>query len=376
MQIAPINGARTRGYFPFRVLQQDVEAAAGSSTWANGFASGPEQGSAGMALAQGVLMTDGRVLLVPRANSRPHIFTPGPDTLDTATAPAHGASVQPYFRCGVLLPNGRVLLVPDQHTRFLIYDPVSNTFSDGPAHGLTLPNTSTPAFSGAVVGQDDLVYLAPGAGAAMGIYDWRTNTLTFGASVAGLGGHTYRPFNGSLLLPNGDVAMICANTAVTCWRYRPSTNEMLAGPSGGGQVFSSGLWLPTRGEILLGPQSGTNARFWNVSSNAIRVGGTHGSDGSALQVCAIVPLRDGRAAMLPQQNATIIVYDPVTDAFSAGALTDGVVGSTNYRRGLALPDGRVFLIADARTNHGLWTPHSGGTPLPLAFLASRYINAL
>jgi hypothetical protein len=376
MQIAPVDGARTRAFFPFRVLQQDVEAVAGSAAWVDSFATGPARGGSTPPHAQGVLMTDGRVFMVPRSAIRPHIFTPGADTLDTTTPPTHAASAAPYFTCGVLLPNGRVLLVPNQHTRLLIYDPVSNIFSNGPEHGLTLPNTSTPAFSAAVVGQDDLVYLAPGAGAAMGIYDWRSNTLTFGASVAGLGAHGYRPFNAALLLPNGDVAMITLNSALPCQRYRPSTNSVIAGPSSGGQLFSSGLWLPTRGEILLGPQGGANARFWNVAANTIRVGGTHGSDGSTAQVCAIVPLRDGRAAMLPQQNAKIIIYDPATDVFSDGALTDGVIGSFNFRRGLTLPDGRVLLISENRTNHGLWTPYTGGTPLPLAFLASRYINAL
>ena len=78
-----------------------------------------------------------------------------PVTFTYSNGPAHGRGLR-VFVGGVLLPDGRVVLVPTQSTNIGIYDPVTNTYTNGPAHG-----RGEVAFSGGVLLPGGRVVLVP-----------------------------------------------------------------------------------------------------------------------------------------------------------------------------------------------------------------------
>ena len=64
----------------------------------------------------------------------PSVFNQVGGDIAYTNGPAHGAGSS-AFAGGVLLPNGKALLVPYNSDYVGIYDPASNTYTNGPAHG-------------------------------------------------------------------------------------------------------------------------------------------------------------------------------------------------------------------------------------------------
>jgi len=88
------------------------------------------------------------------------IYDPVADTY--ADGPAHGMG-SIAFCGGVLLPNGKVLLVP-KGANIGIYDPDANTYAAGPAHG-----KGSLAYYGGVLTPSGKVVLASASSANVGI---------------------------------------------------------------------------------------------------------------------------------------------------------------------------------------------------------------
>ena len=73
------------------------------------YSNGPAHGRGVYAFAGGVVMPDGRVVLVPFNSSLVGIYDPA--TGEYSDGPAHGHAAE-AFNCGVVIPDGRVVLVP------------------------------------------------------------------------------------------------------------------------------------------------------------------------------------------------------------------------------------------------------------------------
>ncbi len=94
-----------------------------------------------------------------------------PDAVITySDGPAHGRGWA-AFAGGVVIPDGRVVLVPRNSPFIGIYDPSTGEYSDGPAHG-----RGGAAFAGGVVIPDGRVVLVPYGSSRIGI-------LSAGAAV-------------------------------------------------------------------------------------------------------------------------------------------------------------------------------------------------
>jgi len=99
------------------------------------------------------------VLLMPGTNIG--IYDPANNTL--TDGPAHGKGDWAFLG-GLLLPNGKVLLVPANQGNIGIYDPVGNTFTNGPATG-----KAATAFMGGVLLPDGKVVLVPASSPNIGL---------------------------------------------------------------------------------------------------------------------------------------------------------------------------------------------------------------
>ena len=81
----------------------------------------------------GVLLLDGRVLLVPLSKGQCYVYDPVAQTTTATGASGLGANA---FYGGVLLLDGRVLLVPYSKGQCYVYDPVAQTTTATGASGL------------------------------------------------------------------------------------------------------------------------------------------------------------------------------------------------------------------------------------------------
>jgi streptogramin lyase len=138
----------------------------------------------------GVLLPDGRVVLVPDRAAAVGLYDPATNTF--ALGPVGAAGVSKY-RGGVLLPDGRVVLVPYTAAAVGLYDPATDTFAAGPVVGAA----SDVKYCGGVLLPDGRVVLVPRNAAAVGLYDPATNSSTPAYSVS----RPLSPAMNALLLP-------------------------------------------------------------------------------------------------------------------------------------------------------------------------------
>jgi hypothetical protein len=182
----------------------------GTGTYANG----PARPAA---FAGGVLLPDGRVLLVPYSSTTIGLYDPVNNTY--TNGPVHGQGSFAFWG-GVLLSDGRVLLVPFISTVVGLYNPVTNTYTDGPVTGNNF-------FLGGVLMSDGRVLLVPYSSTTIGLYDPAGTIGTYtNGPVHGRGSNA---FWGGVLLPDGRVLLV-PHTSTTIGLYDPVTNTYTDGP--------------------------------------------------------------------------------------------------------------------------------------------------
>eukprot|EP01048_Picozoa_sp_COSAG05_P022902 COSAG05_NODE_4751_length_1386_cov_2.381507_2_plen_188_part_00 len=127
----------------------------------NTFIKGPNVGSSeGKKYAGGVLLPDGRVLLLPYNVGTVGLYNPQDNTF--TKGPNVGSGTNP----GVLLPDGRVLLVPSSADAIALYNPQDNTFTKGPNVG-----SGSGKYANGVLLPDGRVLLLPFNAGTVGLYD-------------------------------------------------------------------------------------------------------------------------------------------------------------------------------------------------------------
>ena len=96
---------------------------------------GPNVGTSGDKYQGGVLLPDGRVVLVPYSATTIGLYDPATNTMTVGPNVGTGGD---KYRDGVLLPDGRVVLVPHNAATIGLYDPATNTLTVGPNVGAAL----------------------------------------------------------------------------------------------------------------------------------------------------------------------------------------------------------------------------------------------
>lgn len=265
-----------------------------------------------------VLLNDGRVFMGP-ADTTARIYDPSTDTLTVISTSVSSGITSAFGMC-LLLSDGRVFIVPRNSTTARIYDPVANVISTPSA---TFPGGSNPFVGGAVLMNDGRVFIAPLSSTTARIYDPFKDTLivpsgTYPGSNA---------FNNAILLPDGRIYIVCRGVASnnTSRIYDPVTDTLITPtgtfPSPSGQI-SGGILMPD-GRILCIPGvTSTTARIYDpVTDTLITPAGTYAGINNGYAGCVILP--DGRMFVTPGSTNTqaLLVGQKISNLISKNRLT-------------------------------------------------------
>lgn len=377
VQIGGINARITKDWLPFRVLYQDNADRQSGLTTANTVADGPARGAAASPYGGGVLLPDGRVLLAPSRVSTIDTFDPATGTV--TTGPESGEAGWPRFYGAVMLPDGLVLLIPNAAANAVLYDPVTQTVVGRYPHGQTY--ASRAHFYGAVLARDGRVYMLHNDTRQMWRFD--PETRTFGAIGSVLSPVSAAAnqivFIGSVLAPDGRIIFIPrANDRPVAFDPATLTWQQLA-PHG--FVLTSSFnrpFLGPDGKVYCPRGGGTAHNYrprvydpvadtWTIMpADAALPNHDHPFGGGA-------PLPGNRLIFYPLNARNGAIYDLATQQWTLGPEVAASVAA-NHQRGVLLLDGRCLLLANEAANHKIWTPYTGGTPLPYDYISSRYIG--
>ncbi len=250
---------------------------------------GPSDITAAVLHYGAVLLPDGRIYCVPRAdistfftpgaNTYARIYNPTNDTIQAANKiPPVDFSIIPktgaQYRGAILLPDGRVFLCPHEANNAIIYDVLSNTAMTVGVH--SQPEGTPGQFWGGVLLQDGRVFLVPHESTVAKIYDPVANTLVTAAGTY-IGNQGYA---GGILLPDGRVYCV-PYFAQAPKVFDPITNTTIQlantafGLSVGGRLLPDGRSLigaSTREAILVTsgfdrlPKAFVTSPFWNTQT--------------------------------------------------------------------------------------------------------------
>lgn len=313
-----------------------------------------------------VLMSDGRVFIVPHNSTAPRIYDPVTDTLSTPGG-SYPGGVSAYTGA-VLLKDGRVFCVPSYATAARIYDPAIDT-------------TSTPtgvypgggAFWGGVLLKDGRVFCVPYNSTTARIYDPATDTLTTpNGTYPGTNSYGY-----GVLLPDGRVFMVPRGQTVAKI-YDPVANTVVN--AGGTFTISTGGVLLPDGRVFCVPINNlvsSTASIYNPTTNTVtQTAGTFGSIASNFESGVLLP--DGRVFCVPIYGPSARIYDPLTDTITTPAGNYDLGATFNFCGGVLLPDGRVFCAPHNATAaalaQGSTMNLSGNKKLPMSLVLSPFFN--
>jgi hypothetical protein len=208
----------------------------------------------------GTLLNDGRVFIVPYADTVARIYDPVADTLTVA----NGSYVLNAHYAAVTLPSGKVFMPPNMAGRAAVYDPATNTKTEvGPVYG-------RDAFLGAVLLTSGKVFMVP-----------------------------YREQLGAVYDPAGGGSI----TPVSAANWGEST------PFG----YFSGARLPD-GRVYMPGFGIAQGRIWDPATDTSSFpSGTFSADGDHR---GLIPLADGRIYMIPYNSVAARIYNATTDVLA------------------------------------------------------------
>jgi hypothetical protein len=261
--------------------------------------------------AGGVLLLDGRVLLVPHNEDSIGLYDPHRNLF--STGPNVGSGNAKYAG-GVLLPDGRVVFIPQRPYRNLtrssstgyyvgqvyigIYDPRNNSFAFGPTNGFPLtftdsggiagyiarfPNgsdyTTEPVYCGGVLLPDGRVVAVPAfvsvSGSTgseknhswVGIYDPKTDAFRWDGGITETETTDTLPFaySGGILMPDGRVLFV-PNASTTIGLYDPRNDSFVDGPSVSYRGYAGGVLCPD-GRVALVPDTASYIYLFDPETN-------------------------------------------------------------------------------------------------------------
>ena len=287
----------------------------------------------------------------------------GNDFTFGATA-AHGQSRNTYFVGSVLAPNGNVILIPEISVNIGIYNPITNTYTNGVAHG-----QGDYAYRCGVLLPNGNILLCPDQSTTIGIYNPITNVLTAGP-VHGQGGNS---LNVPILLPNGNVLFSPYNSPICMYNY--ITNTFIVGSAHGqGANSYNGLVLLPNGNVVLVPFNALNIGIYNYITNTFTVGPVHNQNTIYAYIGGVL-LANGNVVFVPYNASNVGIFNSSTTTFISGAAHGQ--GSGAYNGGVLLPNGNVLFIPASATRFGIYNPYintftlgpsatgyNGGTLLP------------
>ena len=238
----------------------------------------------------GVLLPDGRVLMVPFDAKHVGLYDPSNDNWTEGKDDLSDAGNSKYFG-GVLLPDGRVLMVPCNANHVGLYDPSNDTFAEGKDDTSTCTDNGFDKYVSGVLLPDGRVLMAPLNAKKVGLYDPSNDNWTEGQNdLSATSGWRY---SGGVLLPDGRVLMVPCDVKYV-GLYNPSNDNWTEGKDDlsamGNGKYSGGVLLPD-GRVVLVPVKAKKVGLYDA-------GGT--SNGSAYTVSLMSPA--WKTVLLPYYN--------------------------------------------------------------------------
>jgi alpha-tubulin suppressor-like RCC1 family protein len=255
--------------------------------------------------AGGVVLNDGRIVLIPLKNIRIAIYNPTTNIVSYCSNYVTGG----YFG-GVLLKDGRVFLANHHPAKPAIYDPVKNTVSSNSV------GNGGKHFRGCVLLNDGRVLCIPQKNNTIGLYDPNVVPNTF-IKMTYNGTTNNSKWGGGVLLADGRVVFVPRNSNAI------------------------GLYDPNK-----------VTPFTLIETPELKQGGEKYESGCLLP--------DGRVVFAPLNSNNIGIFDPSSKTFIKELFTELPSGGSKYHGCVTLPDGRVLFVPWNAKNVGIYTPSLNG----------------
>ena len=318
----------------------------------------------------GVLLPDGRVVLVPYNAGHVGLYDPNTDRWTEGQDDLSALGIGKY-EGGVLLPDGRVVLVPEYASSVGLYDPSTDSWTEGMDDLSALGYASK--YRGGVLLPDGRVLLVPEYAQHVGLYDPSTDRWTEGKDdLSAVGGSKYF---GGVLLPDGRV-MLVPYEAQHVGLYDPRTDRWTEGQDHLSASYRGGVLLPD-GRVLLVPYNTQRVGLYDPSTDRWTEGQDDLSGAGSGKYYGGVLLPDGRVLLVPRNAQHVGLYNPSTDRWTEGKDDLSALGTGKYEGGVLLPDGRVVLVPTFAERVGLYD--AGGTRKGAAYTVRNVpvaVNAL
>ena len=255
--------------------------------------------------AGGVVLKDGRIVLIPLKNIRIAIYNPTTKKVSYCSNYVTGG----YFG-GVLLKDGRVFLANHHPDKPAIYDPIKNTVSSNSV------GNGGKHFRGCVLLNDGRVLCIPQKNNTIGLYDPNVVPNTF-IKMTYNGTTNNSKWGGGVLLADGRVVFVPRNSNAI------------------------GLYDPSK--VI---------PFTLIETPLLTQGGEKYETGCLLP--------DGRVVFTPLNSNTIGIFDPSSKTFIKEVFNELPSGGSKYHGCTTLPDGRVLFVPWNAKNVGIYTPSLNG----------------
>jgi hypothetical protein len=153
------------------------------------------------------------------------------------------------------------------------------------------------------------------------------------------------------------------NTQIAVNRLKPLSSGALVTTSNTSPVsgaFISGVLLPN-GKVFIVPFQNTTARIYDpVTDTVTTPSGTYPGSGALV---AGVLLPNGKVFMLPGNSTIARIYDPVTDTVTASTAVFPS-GADTFVSAVTMADGRVFCVPYNSTTARIYDPVTDSTSTP------------
>ncbi|AMJ61387.1 hypothetical protein [Bosea sp. PAMC 26642] len=300
----------------------------------------------------------GSYFLVPYSSATARIYRSRTGKFVTPGGAYAGAGAH---NGGALMPSGRIMMAPHNSTSLIAYNPswelVETLKTD-------LPGNS--AYTGVVVTRNGLAVFVPHNASRVGVFLESETTWSFGSDEIG-GGMSYA---GGVALPDGKVLMVphCASRAAV---YDPDTNATTLGAQQfpASESFFGGALIDDT-KVMLFPHKHGMPAIYDFVSDILTPFPAHVGDAGVANFAGGVALPDGRFFLVPFQSTVGKIIDLGSNNARS---TPGTYGGGACHGGVLMDDGDV-LMAPFNSENAFFAATGYGVPLDVEFVTSPHNN--
>ena len=277
----------------------------------------------------GLLMSDGRIILVPFNSTTSIIWDPNNDL---NTIPAGTYSGISAHSSSVLLPNGEIFFGP-RSAACKVYNPITNSVRTiGSA-----PSTANSYLS-SVLMPDGRVYCAAYTITTSLIVDPVNNTTKNATGTLSIGSSGFAGY-GTVLLPDGRVFIANSSANSTAWIYDPIKDITSSTRSVFSYSAQGCMLLPDETVLVTSASANSSLMIFDWKKDVVKLSKIVFSSNIPSGGSTLLP--DGTIMLQPIGGNNMVIYNPYTDTAINIA---GTINNGDFTNGIILFDGRYVLI--------------------------------